>query len=203
MSLNIDPWSFPDPEYTSAETGERSVVLGGGCFWCTEAVYKELDGVLRVRPGYAGDAQHLADYRTVCSGQTRHAEVIEVVYDAGRIDLGQILKVFFAIAHDPTQKDRQGHDVGPQYRSVIFYGDDEQKQVAEQYIAQLERIGAFSRPIVTELSPLPAFYEAESYHHDYAALNPGQPYIRAVSMPKVQKLRAVYADKLKRPDAAE
>lgn len=203
MSLNIDPWSFPGPEHTSAETGERSVVLGGGCFWCTEAVYKELDGVLRVRPGYAGDAQHLADYRTVCSGQTRHAEVIEVVYDAGRIDLGQILKVFFAIAHDPTQKDRQGHDIGPQYRSVIFYGDDEQKQVADQYIAQLERIGAFSRPIVTELSPLPAFYEAESYHHDYAALNPGQPYIRAVSMPKVQKLRAVYADKLKRPDAAE
>lgn len=203
MSLNIDPWSFPDPEYTSAETGERSIVLGGGCFWCTEAVYKELDGVLRVRPGYAGDAQHLADYRTVCSGQTRHAEVVEVVYDAARIDLGQILKVFFAIAHDPTQKDRQGHDIGPQYRSVVFYADDEQKQVAEKYIAQLERIGAFSRPIVTELTPLPAFYEAESYHHDYAALNPGQPYIRAVSAPKVQKLRAVYADKLKRPDAAE
>ncbi|MEQ9642277.1 MAG: peptide-methionine (S)-S-oxide reductase MsrA [Alphaproteobacteria bacterium] len=203
MSLNIDPWSFPDPEYTSAETGERSVVLGGGCFWCTEAVYKELDGVLRVRPGYAGDAQHLADYRTVCSGQTRHAEVVEIVYDAARIDLGQILKVFFAIAHDPTQKDRQGHDVGPQYRSVIFYADGEQKQVAERYIAQLEELRAFSRPIVTELSPLETFFEAESYHHDYAALNPGQPYIRGISMPKVQKLRSIYPDKLKRPDAAE
>lgn len=203
MSLRIDPWSFPDPEYTSQETGPRTVVLGGGCFWCVEAVYKELEGVTGVRPGYAGDAEKLADYRTVCSGRTNHAEVVEVAYDADRIDLGQILKIFFSIAHDPTQQDRQGHDVGRQYRSVVFYADEEQRTVTERYIEQLGRIGAFSQPIVTEVEPLEAFYEAEDYHHDYAARNPAQPYIRAVSTPKVEKLRKVHGAMLKHGAAAE
>jgi peptide-methionine (S)-S-oxide reductase len=172
-------------------------VLGGGCFWCTEAVYRDLEGVVSVRPGYAGDAKDLADYETVCSGRTNHAEVIEVVYDAAKIGLGPILKIFFSIAHDPTQKDRQGNDVGRQYRSVIFYADEEQKRVAEAYIGQIDKARYFDRPIVTELSPLEAFYPAETYHHDYAARNPNQPYIRAVSAPKVEKLKAVHGAMLK------
>jgi peptide-methionine (S)-S-oxide reductase len=197
MGLKIDPWSFPDPELAAPEQGRRSIVLGGGCFWCTEAVYSQLDGVLSVRPGYAGDGKGTADYRTVSTGRTNHAEVIEVVYDAGKIGLGQILKLFFSIAHDPTQKDRQGADVGRQYRSAIFYADDEQKRVAEAYIAQIDKAALFDAPVVTEVVPLEAFYEAEEYHHDYAARNPNQPYIRAVSAPKVEKLKKVHGDLLK------
>jgi peptide-methionine (S)-S-oxide reductase len=176
---------------------KRSIVLGGGCFWCTEAVYKQIEGVLSVRPGYAGGTKETADYKTVCTGRTDHAEVIEVVYAPAKLALGQILKIFFSIAHDPTQKDRQGADVGRQYRSVIFYTDDEQRKVAQAYIAQLTKLRAFDAPIVTELSPLVEFFEAEAYHHDYAALNPNQPYIRGVSDPKVAKLKKVHADMLK------
>jgi len=197
MALKIDPWTFPAPELDAEEQGRRSIVLGGGCFWCTEAVYSQLDGVLSVRPGYAGGTKETADYRTVCTGTTDHAEVIEVAYDAGKISLGQILKLFFSIAHDPTQKDRQGNDVGRQYRSAIFTADDEQKRVAEAYLAQIERDRLFDSPVVTEVVPLEAFYEAEAYHHDYAARNPNQPYIRAVSTPKVEKLKAVHGDLLK------
>jgi peptide-methionine (S)-S-oxide reductase len=197
MALKIDPWTFPAPELDAEEQGRRSIVLGGGCFWCTEAVYSQLDGVLSVRPGYAGGTEETADYRSVCTGTTDHAEVIEVAYDAGKISLGQILKLFFSIAHDPTQKDRQGNDVGRQYRSAIFTADDEQKRVAEAYIAQIQRDRLFDTPVVTEVVPLEAFYEAEQYHHDYAARNPNQPYIRAVSTPKVEKLKAVHGDLLK------
>lgn len=197
MALKIDPWTFPAPELDAEEQGRRSIVLGGGCFWCTEAVYSQLEGVLSVRPGYAGGTKETADYRTVCTGTTDHVEVIEVAYDAGRISLGQILKLFFSIAHDPTQKDRQGNDVGRQYRSAIFYADEQQKRVAEAYIAQIERDRLFDAPVTTEVVPLEAFYEAEAYHHDYAARNPNQPYIRAVSTPKVEKLKAVHGDLLK------
>ena len=201
MGLLIDPFSFPDPDAAGptepASTGPRSIVLGGGCFWCTEAVYKQLEGVLSVRPGYAGDGEASADYKTVSGGRTNHAEVIEVVYEPARIPLGQILKIFFSIAHDPTQKDRQGNDVGRQYRSVIFYADEAQKRIAEAYIQQLERAKVFDAPIVTELTPLQTFYEAEEYHHDYAARNPNQPYIRGVSDPKVNKLKKFHADMLK------
>jgi peptide-methionine (S)-S-oxide reductase len=202
MGLKIDPWSFPDPEVKETATGRRAIVLAGGCFWCTEACYRDLTGVVAVRPGYAGDDAATANYQAVCSGSTEHAEVIEVVYDTAKIDLGQILKIFFSIAHDPTQRDRQGNDVGRQYRSAIFYADADQKRVAEAYIAQLERAGAFDRPIATEIVPLERFFEAEDYHHDYAAKNPQQPYIRAVSDPKVKKLKAVHAGLLK-TDAAD
>lgn len=195
--MSLDPWSFPDPTLDTAGTGTRKIVLGGGCFWCTEAVYTQLEGVLSVRPGYAGDTQATADYKTVSTGRTNHAEVIEITYDAGKIGLGQILKIFFSIAHDPTQKDRQGNDVGRQYRSAIFYADDEQKRVAEAYVAQLTGIAAFDSPIATEIVPLEAFFEAEAYHHDYARKNPNQGYIQAVSMPKVKKLKSVHADLLK------
>jgi len=197
MGIKIDPWSFPDPETTASATGRQSIVLGGGCFWCTEAIYTQLEGVLGVRPGYAGGTQETADYKTVCTGTTDHVEVIEVTYDASRIDLGQILKIFFSIAHDPTQKDRQGNDVGRQYRSAIFYADADQQKVAEAYIRQIEAAHLFEDKIQTEVVPLVEFFEAEQYHHNYAALNPMQGYIRAVSTPKVEKLKAVHGSLLK------
>lgn len=197
MGLKIDPWTFPDPETKASSSGQQSIVLGGGCFWCTEAVYTQLDGVLSVRPGYAGGTRETADYKTVCTGTTDHVEVIEVRYDASRIDLGQILKIFFSIAHDPTQKDRQGNDVGRQYRSAIFYTDPDQQKVAEAYIRQIEAAHLFEDKIQTEVVPLVEFFEAEQYHHNYAALNPMQGYIRAVSTPKVEKLKAVHGALLK------
>ena len=198
MGLRIDPWSFPDPEQDLAgEPGPARIVLAGGCFWCTEAVYAALDGVLAVRPGYAGGTAATADYRSVCGGGTDHAEVVEVTYDPQRIGLGQILKLFFSIAHDPTQKDRQGDDIGRQYRSAIFYADEDQRRVAAAYIAQIEAAGLFDAPIQTTLEPLEAFYIAEDYHHDYAARNPHQPYIRMVAEPKVRKLREVHGALLK------
>jgi peptide-methionine (S)-S-oxide reductase len=189
MSLTIDPWSFPAAEFDPKGAGEKFVVLGGGCFWCVEAVFKELDGVTDVRPGYAGGTAATADYKTVSSGRTEHAEVVEVVYDAGRIGLGEILRVFFAIAHDPTQLNRQGHDVGRHYRSAIFHSDEMQREIAENYMDQIERAGVFDAPLATELVPLIAFHVAEDYHHDYAARNPSQPYISVVAMPKIEALQ--------------
>jgi peptide-methionine (S)-S-oxide reductase len=190
MSLTIDPWSFPAAEFDPTGEGKKSIVLGGGCFWCVEAVFKELNGVTDVRPGYAGGTGATADYETVSSGRTDHAEVVEVVYDAARIGLGEILKVFFAIAHDPTEVDRQGPDVGRQYRSAIFYADEMQREVAERYMDQIEREGVFDEPLATELVPLQAFYVAEDDHHDYAARNRHQPYIRAVAQPKIEAIQA-------------
>ncbi|MFZ1427553.1 MAG: peptide-methionine (S)-S-oxide reductase MsrA [Geminicoccaceae bacterium] len=198
MALKIDPWSFPDPERDLPPgIGPATLVLAGGCFWCTEAVYSQLDGVTAVRPGYAGGTRETADYRTVCGGATDHAEAIEISYDPARIGMGQILKMFFSIAHDPTQKDRQGHDVGRQYRSAIFYADDAQREVAEAYIRQIDAAGIFEGKVQTTLEPLTEFFPAEAYHHGYAARNPEQPYIRAVAAPKVKKLREVHGDRLK------
>jgi peptide-methionine (S)-S-oxide reductase len=197
--LLVEPEDVPDPLLDEAPGAltERSVVLGGGCFWCTEAVFKALDGVLDVRPGYAGGTAATADYRTVCSGRTDHAEVVEVRYDPRRASLGQVLKVFFAVAHDPTQRDRQGNDRGRQYRSAVFYVDDDQRRIAAAYIAQLDKARVFGGPIVTTLEPLGRFFVAEDYHHDFAARNPNQPYVVYISQPKVEKLRAHFPDKLK------
>lgn len=198
MSLRIDPRKFPDPaEDLPQEGSSATLVLGGGCFWCTEAVYRLLDGVTSVRPGYAGGSADTADYRTVCTGSTGHAEVIEVRYDPSRISYGQILKVFFSVAHDPTQMNRQGADVGTQYRSAIFYASEEERRVAEAYIRQLNAAGIYDAEIATTLEPLETFYTAEEYHHDYAERNPHQPYIRMVSDPKVKKLKESFAEKLK------
>jgi len=192
------PEDFPDPAVDmAARTGEQHTVLAGGCFWCVEAVYAQLDGVLAVENGYAGGTADTADYETVCSGRTGHAEVVRVRFDPAKLTLGQILKVFFSIAHDPTQKDGQGNDIGRQYRSAIFYTDEEQKAVAAAYIAQLDAARVFDRPIVTEITPLVAFYEAEPYHADYARRNPNSGYIRAVAAPKVAKVRRYYGDRLK------
>lgn len=195
----IKPEEFPDPDLdTSTGTGEQQTVLAGGCFWCVEAVYAQLDGVLAVTNGYAGGTAETADYETVCSGTTGHAEVVRVRFDPAKITFGQILKVFFSIAHDPTQKDGQGSDIGRQYRSAIFSTDEEQKDVAAAYITQLDAAHVFDRPIVTEVTPLEVFYEAEPYHADYARRNPNSGYIRAVAAPKVAKVRRYYADRLKR-----
>jgi len=198
MALKIDPRSFPDPLHVpgTADAG-ASIVLAGGCFWCTEAVYSMLDGVLSVRPGYAGGSEATANYDDVCDGTTGHAEAIEVEFDPARIELGQILKIFFSIAHDPTQLNRQGADVGSQYRSAIFFANEAQRLIAERYIAQIEAARVFDSPIVTTLEPLERFYVAESYHHGYAARNPWQPYIRAVAAPKLEKLRKTHGDLLK------
>jgi peptide-methionine (S)-S-oxide reductase len=198
MTLKIDPWSFPDPEpVPDGGDAGNTLVLAGGCFWCTEAVYAQLDGVLSVRPGYAGGSAATANYDDVCTGRTGHAEAIEIVFDPARVALGQILKIFFSIAHDPTQLNRQGADVGTQYRSAIFYANDAQRQIAERYLAQIEAARIFDAPLATTLEPLVAFHPAEAYHHDYAARNPQQPYIRAVATPKVEKLRKVHGDLLK------
>ena len=189
----VSPEDFPDPIVDSAladKAGQSRAVLAGGCFWCVEAVYKNLEGVSSVKSGYAGGSAETADYETVSTGTTNHAEAVEVLYDPSRISFGQILKVFFAIAHDPTQLNRQGPDTGRQYRSAIFSADDEQKRVAEAYIDQLNKARVFDAPIVTEVAPLKAFFEAETYHQDYAARNPSNPYIVYNAQPKVTKLRS-------------
>ena len=196
----VSPEDFPDPIVDSAladKAGRGRAVLAGGCFWCVEAVYKNLDGVSSVKSGYAGGSAETADYATVSTGSTDHAEAVEVLYDPSRISYGQILKVFFSIAHDPTQRDRQGPDTGRQYRSAIFYGDDDQKRVAEAYIEQLNQARVFDAPIVTEVAPLEAFFEAETYHQDYAARNPSNPYIVVNAQPKVRKLRSYQASREK------
>jgi peptide-methionine (S)-S-oxide reductase len=199
-SLKISPRDFPDPLEDAplqAGHGSKLAVLAGGCFWCVEAVYRELDGVQAVLSGYSGGTRETADYRTVCTGSTDHAEVIEIAYDPARLSFGKLLKVFFSVAHDPTQLGGQGNDIGPQYRSAVFYADDEQKRIAERYIQQLDRAGIFSRPIATRLEPLTEFFEAEDYHQNYAALHPQQPYIVGVAQPKVEKLRQYFGDSLK------
>lgn len=171
-------------------------VLAGGCFWCTEAVFQALEGVTEVTPGYAGGSAETADYESVCSGATDHAEAVRVRYDPEQIGYGRLLQVFFGAAHDPTQLDRQGPDRGRQYRSAIFYAGENQRRVAEAYIDQIERSGVFNGPIVTTLEPLDAFYEAEGYHHDFVANNPAQPYVCMVAQPKLEKLREVFSDLL-------
>jgi peptide-methionine (S)-S-oxide reductase len=196
----VSPEEFPDPVVDAKlaeKAGESRAILAGGCFWCVEAVYKNLDGVTSVKSGYAGGTADTADYETVSSGRTDHAESVEVVYDPSRISYGQILKVFFSIAHDPTQLNRQGPDTGRQYRSAIFYADDEQKRLAEAYIDQLNKARVFDRPIATEVVPLEAFFQAETYHQDYAARNPLNPYIVINAQPKVRKLRSYQKSKEK------
>jgi peptide-methionine (S)-S-oxide reductase len=193
MSTLPDPFALPLPSFDPQAHAEQIIVLGGGCFWCTEAVFSEVRGVRSVLPGYAGDALELATYDAVCSGKTEHAEVIRVVYDADQVSLGTLLRIFFGVAHDPTQKDGQGHDLGHQYRSAVFFATEAQREVVTRYITELDASHAFGAKIVTEVLPLVAFFPAEEDHHAFAARNPHQPYIRAVSTPKVQKLRSAFA----------
>jgi peptide-methionine (S)-S-oxide reductase len=183
---------FPDPAVdqkpAEKKTFQRAVVAGG-CFWCTEAVFERVEGVERVVSGYSGGTAETAKYKLVSEGSTNHAEAIEIVYDASKITYGQLLRVFFEVAHDPTQLNRQGPDWGKQYRSEIFTIGDEQKQIADAYIAQLEAAKVFKNRIVTLVSPMKAFYPAEGYHQDYVVLNPTNPYVQVNALPKVAKLK--------------
>lgn len=197
--VDLEPQIQADPRRSDPSTTGREAVaiLAGGCFWCVEAVYLQLDGVKSVVSGYAGGTADTANYRAVCSGATNHAEAVRIAYDPSRITFGQILKVFFWIAHDPTQLNQQGNDRGRQYRSAIFYADERQRDVAAAYIRQLDEARVFPARIVTTLEPLEAFYEAETYHQNYAALNPAQPYVAMVAAPKVEKLRSKLPEKIK------
>jgi peptide-methionine (S)-S-oxide reductase len=170
-------------------SGQQTAVLSGGCFWGVQAVFQHVKGVLSATSGYSGGSAKTAEYEIVSTGQTGHAESVQIVYDPAQITYGELLRVFFSVAHDPTQLNRQGPDEGTQYRSVIFYGNDEQKRIAEAYIAQLDSARAFRRPIVTQVVPLQAFYAAEAYHQNYASLHPNQPYIMFNDAPKVEHLR--------------
>jgi peptide-methionine (S)-S-oxide reductase len=176
---------------------EQTATLGGGCFWCLEAVYQEMEGVQKVVSGYMGG--HVTDptYQQVCSGNTGHVEVTQVPFDTSTVSYEEILEVFFAI-HDPTSWDRQGNDSGPQYRSVIFYHDDAQRAAAEAAIASLTAEHVYSSPIVTEVRPATIFYPAEDYHQQYFSNNPNQPYCAFVVSPKVQKFRQKFASRLRK-----
>jgi peptide-methionine (S)-S-oxide reductase len=176
-------------------TSEKAT-LGGGCFWCLEAVYEEMRGVLSVESGYMGGQVPNPDYHTVCTGRSGHVEVVQVTFDPAAASYRDILEVFFAI-HDPTSLDRQGNDAGPQYRSVIFYHDDGQAITAREIIRELEAEGAFPRPIVTEVRPAATFYMAEDYHQEYFRQNPQQPYCAFVVSPKVKKFREKFAAHLR------
>jgi peptide methionine sulfoxide reductase msrA/msrB len=173
--------------------------FGGGCFWCTEAVFRELKGVHSVVSGYSGGARKNPTYKQVSTGRTGHAEVIQIEYDPKKISFKELLEVFWK-THDPTTLNQQGNDIGTQYRSVIFYHDDKQRELAEKYLAELDESGAFANPIVTEISPFEAFYPAEDYHQEYFELHGEEPYCRFVIQPKMEKLRQVFADKLKGED---
>jgi peptide-methionine (S)-S-oxide reductase len=181
--------------YMSKEQSKESATLAGGCFWCLEAVYKELRGVERVVSGYAGGHVERPTYREVCEGTTGHAEVVQITFDPALVSYRELLEVFFTI-HDPTTLNRQGADVGTQYRSAVFYHSPEQRETAEQVIAEMEAAHVWDSPIVTEVSPLAEFYPAEDYHQDYFEKNPSQPYCRAVVAPKVSKFRKLFLDRL-------
>ncbi len=177
--------------------GKEVATLGGGCFWCTEAVFDELKGVEKVESGYSGGSVANPTYRQVCTGTTGHAEVVQVTFDPKLLSYADLLRVFFTV-HDPTTLNRQGADVGEQYRSVIFYHSPEQKQTAEQVIKEIEAEKIWDNPIVTQLEPAKPFYEAEDYHQEYFANNPNQPYCRVVIAPKVAKFRQHWRERLKK-----
>lgn len=175
---------------------EKEATLGAGCFWCIEACYKEMKGVIDVFPGYSGGQIENPTYQNVCNGTTGHAEVARIVYDDAHISFGELLEVFWFV-HDPTQLNRQGNDIGTQYRSVVFYHDVEQKRVAEEYKDRLEKEHVWEKPIVTEISPLINFYKAEEYHKNYFERNPENMYCQSVVRPKVEKFKKVFSNKLK------
>jgi peptide-methionine (S)-S-oxide reductase len=188
---------FPDPIVDSplaAKKGSQTAVVAGGCFWGVQAVFQHVKGVKNATSGYSGGAVPSPVYEQVSRGETGHAESVKITFDPAQISYGQLLKLFFSVVHDPTQLNRQGPDTGSQYRSVIFYSDGEQKRIAEAYISQLEQAKVFSLPIVTQVVPLKAFYDAEAYHQDYARFHPDDPYIANYDAPKVEQLRELFPD---------
>jgi peptide-methionine (S)-S-oxide reductase len=187
----IAPPAVDNPKTAGAA---QTAVLAGGCFWGVQGVFEHVRGVQKVIAGYAGGDRSTAQYETVSSGTTGHAESVKITFDPATISYGQILQIAFSVAHDPTQLNRQGPDVGSQYRSSIFYADDAQKRIAEAYIAQLDKSHAFPRAIVTRVDPLKGFYAAEDYHQDYLIHNPDQPYIAMYDIPKVENLKKMFPE---------
>ncbi|MDN4984809.1 peptide-methionine (S)-S-oxide reductase MsrA [Bradyrhizobium sp. WYCCWR 13022] len=186
---------IPAPAMDAAPaSGIQTAVVAGGCFWGVQGVFQHTAGVVNAVSGYAGGTKATADYQTVSTGRTGHAESVEIKFDPKKISYGKILQIYFSVAHDPTQLNRQGPDTGTQYRSAIFTTSDEQKKVAEAYIAQLDGAKVFSKPIVTKVGALDAFYPAEAYHQDYLTLHPTQPYIAYNDIPKVENLKKLFAD---------
>jgi peptide-methionine (S)-S-oxide reductase len=178
----------------AAKSGAQTVVVAGGCFWGIQAVFQHVKGVTNATSGYSGGDAKTAEYEMVSTGETGHAESVKITYDPAQVTFGELLRVFFSVAHNPTQLNRQGPDDGTQYRSVIFYGNDEQKKIAEAYIAQLDKAKVFPTPIVTQVVPLKAFYPAEAYHQDYAAHHPGDLYIVFNDAPKVAHLKQQFPE---------
>ena len=191
---------FPNPaiDLKNGSATKQTAVLAGGCFWCTEAVFEQIAGVEKVVSGYSGGDRSTANYDAVCTGKTGHAESIQITYDPTKISYGQLLKIFFSVAHDPTQLNRQGPDRGPQYRSAVFYSDPEQKRIAEAYIKQLEQAKVFGSPIVTEVTPLKAFYSAEEHHQNFCSRHPQNPYVLGVADRKIEKTKEKYPELLKK-----
>jgi peptide-methionine (S)-S-oxide reductase len=184
--------AFAGTTQSVTAAGERIAVLAGGCFWGVDAVFKHVRGVSQVVSGYAGGSAPTAHYDIVSTGTTGHAESVRITYDASRISYAELLRVFFSVAHDPTELNRQGPDTGPQYRSAIFYANEEQKQIAQAYIAQLDGAKVFPGAIVTQVVPLREFYPAEAYHQDFVARHPAHPYIAMYDLPKLQALRTQF-----------
>jgi peptide-methionine (S)-S-oxide reductase len=178
----------------AAVSGQQTAVVAGGCFWGIQAVFQHVKGVIGATSGYAGGSVKNPEYEMVSTGETGHAESVQIVYDPSQITYGELLRIFFSVAHDPTELNRQGPDEGTQYRSAIFYSGDEQKRIAEAYIAQLDQAKVFPRKIVTQVGPLQVFYPAEAYHQNYAALHPNQPYIVFNDAPKVEHLRQEFPE---------
>jgi peptide-methionine (S)-S-oxide reductase len=190
--VTIPPPAFDEP--LQKAQGSETAVLAGGCFWGVQAVFQHVKGVLRATSGYSGGSAATAKYEIVSSGRTGHAESVEVRYDPSLITYGKILQVYFSVAHDPTQLDRQGPDDGPQYRSAIFVKGEPQNEIAQRYVAQLDQAGVFKRPIVTQITRFEAFYPAEEYHQDYATLHPDALYIVYNDAPKIENLKQVFPD---------
>ncbi len=191
---------IPPPASDSAlaqAPGKQTAVFAGGCFWGTQSVFERVKGVLSTTAGYAGGSRATATYDQVTQENTGHAESVKVVFDPSQITYGQLLRIFFSVAHDPTQLNRQGPDVGSSYRSVIFYASDEQQKISKDYIAQLDAARIFPKPIVTQVVPLKGFYEAESYHQDYALHNPTNPYIMVCDRPKIEALKQQFPELFK------
>jgi peptide-methionine (S)-S-oxide reductase len=186
-AVKLPPPAFDPP--ATAQAARETAVFAGGCFWGVQAVFQHTKGVLNAVSGYAGGTRDTADYEKVSSGRTGHAESVQVTYDPSQISYGKLLQIYFSVAHDPTQLNRQYPDSGPQYRSAVFYNDDSQKQVTERYIAQLDAAHAFPSKIVTQVAPLNAFYAAEKYHQDYATLHPESGYIATFDLPKIGNLK--------------
>ncbi len=189
--------TLPNPVISASPAngkGEQTAVFAGGCFWGVEAVFEHVKGVTEVTSGYSGGDAMTANYEAVSAGDTKHAEAVRITYDSSQVSYEQLIKIFFSVAHDPTELNRQGPDTGMQYRSAIFYTDENQKRIAQAYIAQLDQTKVFKRPIVTQVVALDSYYKAEAYHQDYLAHHPNEPYIVINDQPKVANLRKQFPD---------